>query len=344
MKQQKEKSNKKSLLRNFFLDEKNLTRDAIIVALALLLAVLLTLGYRQSSLKHNQEVLSSQPAVENPVKQESEIESNTEVEAEIENEAENPTIDTTNWKIYKNQWYGFELKYPNEWNKPLLKGAVSGAKWEYRYQFRKTETDENNPYIGFDVVVYNVSKVKELSSTDEFPTVKSEELKESGLCEEIEGHLAENEEYPAEQIYIPFDDECHNSAYFYTLTRDQYIYNIVPILAGEEEKNIQTEIEITQNLPEFISASSTFNLIDIVRPKPAPPAPKITAPKPVATTKRDAQGRMVCAKKNDKPAKSKQNKGKHLDMECCLDPDEYPNPWCYYPPEKYGKLLDKLDK
>jgi hypothetical protein len=48
---------------------------------------------------------------------------------------------------------------------------------------------------------------------------------------------------------------------------------------------------------------------------------------------------MVCAKKNDKPGKSNKGKSKHLDMECCLDPDEYPNPWCYYPPEKYGKYL-----
>lgn len=50
-------------------------------------------------------------------------------------------------------------------------------------------------------------------------------------------------------------------------------------------------------------------------------------------------GRRVCEKKNDKPAKSKKGKGKHMDMECCLDPDEYPNPNCYYSPEKYGKYL-----
>jgi hypothetical protein len=221
-----------------------------------------------------------------------------------------------------------------------LAGAASADKWEYRYQFRKEEVDGSNPYIGFDVVVYGVKKVKEISNTDEFPTVKNEELKAQGLCEEVEGHLAENEEYPAEQIYVGRNDDCYNTAYFYTLTRDEYIYNIVPILAGEEEKTIQTEKEIIQNFPEFISVSSTFNLIDIVRPKPKPPAPKITAPKPVATTKRDSRGRMICSRKNDNPSKSDKNKKKHLDMECCLDPDEYPNPWCYYPPEKYGKLLD----
>lgn len=310
-----------------FLCKDNLVRDTIIVATTIAISALLLINHRELSLKPTSKISEPESGII------------TERAVQIENEAENPTVDTTDWKLYQTQWYGFEIKYPDDWKKPIPKGAVSGAKWEYRYQFRKSVSEENNPYVGFDVVVYNVNKIKELSNTDEFPTVKNEELKNQGICQEIEGHLAENEEYPAEQIYIDFTDDCYNPAYFYTLTRDQYIYNIVPMLAGEEEKTIQTEREIIQNLPEFISASSTFNLIDIKRPKPAPAKPKITAPKPIATTKRDAQGRMVCAKKNDHPAKSDKNKKKHLDMECCLDPDEYPNPHCYYPPSKYGKYL-----
>jgi hypothetical protein len=300
-------------------------RDIVIVAVTIGLSVLLIMNHRKLSYKQVDEFFHPETG---------EI---TEQAVTIENEAENPTLDTTNWKTYQTQWYGFEIKYPEDWSKPLIKGATRGAKWEYRYQFRKQETDESNPYIGFDVVVYNVGKVKEISSTDEFPTVKNEELKSQGVCEEITGHLGENEDYPAEQIYISSDDNCYNPAYFYTLTRDDYIYNIVPILTGEEEKTVQSEKEIIQNLPEFISASSTFNLIDIKRTKPVPVAPKITAPLPVSAVR--VNGRLVCAKKNDHPGKSKKGKGKHLDMECCLDPDEYPNPHCHYSPDKYGKYL-----
>ncbi|NTW29737.1 MAG: hypothetical protein HGB34_03110 [Candidatus Moranbacteria bacterium] len=65
--------------------------------------------------------------------------------------------------------------------------------------------------------------------------------------------------------------------------------------------------------------------------------PAIQAPMPKSY--RVVDGKMVCAKKHDKPGKSKKNKKKHMDMECCLDPDETPNPHCYYPPEKYGKYL-----
>lgn len=64
----------------------------------------------------------------------------------------------------------------------------------------------------------------------------------------------------------------------------------------------------------------------------------IRAPMPAAFKK--VNGRLVCDKGDkDKPGKSKKGKGKHMDMECCLDPDEYPNPNCYYDPGKYGKYL-----
>lgn len=83
---------------------------------------------------------------------------------------------------------------------------------------------------------------------------------------------------------------------------------------------------------------------------PAPEQPKSSVPVTVRVTRptvtaafprsyRKVGGRLVCAKKNDHPSKSDKNKRGHMDMECCLDPDEVPNPHCYYPPEKYGKYL-----
>jgi hypothetical protein len=71
--------------------------------------------------------------------------------------------------------------------------------------------------------------------------------------------------------------------------------------------------------------------------KTAKRKPVITAPKPYVYEVEN--GRRVCNKKNDKPSKSDKNKKGHMDMECCLDPDEVPNPNCYYNPSKYGKYL-----
>ncbi len=67
--------------------------------------------------------------------------------------------------------------------------------------------------------------------------------------------------------------------------------------------------------------------------KPAPPKPR----RPKARIPGGAivvNGRYVCKKKHDYVGNSKKNnKGYlHMDMECCLDPDEYPNPWCTYRP------------
>ena len=52
------------------------------------------------------------------------------------------------------------------------------------------------------------------------------------------------------------------------------------------------------------------------------------APLPVSAVR--VNGRYVCAKKNDKPGRSNKNKRGHIDRQCCLDPDEKPNPHCDY--------------
>jgi hypothetical protein len=71
--------------------------------------------------------------------------------------------------------------------------------------------------------------------------------------------------------------------------------------------------------------------------KPAPPKPKHAAAR-VPVGAKVVNGKYVCKKKHDYVGKSKSNnKGYlHLDMECCLDPDEYPNPWCTYRPGELG--------
>jgi len=70
----------------------------------------------------------------------------------------------------------------------------------------------------------------------------------------------------------------------------------------------------------------------------------IKAPTISTKVKRDGENRRVCSSKSDNPHDSYQNKSIHIDKECCLDPDEIPNPRCYYSSSKYGKLLAKYEK
>lgn len=86
---------------------------------------------------------------------------------------------------------------------------------------------------------------------------------------------------------------------------------------------------LTLPVPEPIERSKEPQVKSVV--------PRVSAPMPAVFAV--VNGRLVCSKKNDHPSKSKKGKGRHMDMECCLDPDEYPNPNCHYSKEKYGKYL-----
>ncbi|KKP58532.1 MAG: hypothetical protein UR60_C0006G0039 [Candidatus Moranbacteria bacterium GW2011_GWF2_34_56] len=247
-------------------------------------------------------------------------------------------LDTSQWKEYQSPWYGFKIKYSQNWKAPVVRPYSRFSSAIYRVSFLPNDKESKSSIVGFDVAIYDMSKTKELFQTDEFPKLKDPALQESIQCKNIEGHFLETGDYPAEEIYIPAADDCYKSALFFSVVSGQYIYNIVPKIKEGTILENDLMVEVSDKLPEFFASVSSFENIEIVRPKPKAIAPKITAPKP-ASYKIDQFGRLVCEKKDDKPSKSNQGKGKHLDMECCLDPDEYPNPHCYYDPGKYGKYL-----
>lgn len=314
----------------FFCD-KYLKRDVAILAF-LLFGIGAIWGSHFYFQRKEKETRVSEEIITEPLNEEESIQGEEKDVPKIQAE-----IDKTGWTPYQNTWYGFSLKYPNNWNDPVVKKAIAGNLWEQTVQFRLRETSDENPFEGFDVKIYSIVKAKELANTDEFPHLKYEELKAESQCAIIEGHLLETGDYPAEEIYIPSNDACFNAALFFTNTRGSYIYNIVPKIKDGAGLAGDPAQEVASHMPEFFAVASEWNLIDIQRPKPVPAAPKINAPMPLSY--KAVNGQLVCAKKNDKPSKSNKGKGKHMDMECCLDPDEYPNPHCYYPPGKYGKYL-----
>lgn len=252
-----------------------------------------------------------------------------------EAEIKMPTADVSNWKTYRSSWFGFEVKYPENWNAPIVKRATRNDKWEYRYLFRKKELGGDDAYAGFDVAVYSIRKIKRVLDSEEFPPGKNQEVVSGSPCDTIDGNLSHDSNYPAEEINISSDNSCFYPALFYAFAYGQYGYNIIPV-SKDLEKTHSTKEELLVGFPEFFSVASNFNLVDIKRKKVVP---VITAPKPSAPTKRGPGGKRVCAKKGDDPSRSDNTKKKHLDMECCLDPNEIPNPHCYYSKSKYGKYL-----
>lgn len=316
-----------------FFYKKNSFRDFCIFAASAAL-VISFFGFNWDHIKQKLSGFGSQTQNQQDV-QLSESESMIWQEKEIK-EIQAKTL-TGSWTPYQNLWYGYSLKYPNDWLDPVIRKPEANNAWEQKVEFRMSRDGENNPYEGLDIEIYSVAKTKELSNTNEYPKLKNAELSNVEECSTITGHFLETGDYPAEEIYIPISDPCYNAALFFSNTRNNYMYVIVPKvkegggIAGDPAR------EIVAHLPEFFSVVSNWNLIDIQRPKTAPAKVKTNAPHPAAY--KVVSGRKVCDKSNDKPAKSKKGKGRHLDMECCLDPDEYPNPNCYYDPGKYGKYL-----
>ncbi|MDO8241049.1 MAG: hypothetical protein Q7T51_03675 [Candidatus Moranbacteria bacterium] len=323
------------LFRRVFLHKKNLQRDLLVIVLSIIIAALFILVDKDVSFRSIGQSLFANFNWQKTI----EISDNKPVE--LSDEAMAVEIHTVQgmfnlnqWKDYRSQWYGIEIKYPETWNAPVARAAASGSKWEYKYQFSKKDVKDSDLYAGFDLMVYNLAKTKEVSNTEEFPVLKNIEQ-----CQNAQVHLIETGDYPAEEIYVPQSDDCYNPTLFFSFTRGEYIYNLVPFVKPGVEMLGDPRVEIVDNFPEFFAAASSLNIVDIVRPKPVVVVskPRVYAPMPI-TFKKSSKG-LVCAKANDHPSKSNKGKGKHMDMECCLDPDEYPNPNCHYSESKYGKYL-----
>lgn len=234
------------------------------------------------------------------------------------------------WKIYKNTAYSFTLKYPEDWPEPAVVKPEEGKKYKFKVSFRNS-AEEGKNQKGFDIYIYRLLKSDNSIQPDytDNLTKKDTAAEDYSNCGEIgTAYLGENK-YPAMEMYYLKNDPCFAEAYYLVLEKGVYIYDIVPVpRGGINYDGYDGRVKVAETLPEFKKILDSFNFIQVVAKKTTV-VKRITAPKPVAKT-RNVGGKRMCAHKSDKPRKSKTNKKKHMDMECCLDPDEYPNPWCTY--------------
>lgn len=118
----------------------------------------------------------------------------------------------------------------------------------------------------------------------------------------------------------------------------------IPAAPVSSESELPSEIEVDASVPEEgVIETETVPEKKVPIAPPSIPATRKAYGiifRPPHQYKTDRLGRMVCIHDDDKPGASKRDKPIHKDMECCLDQDEIPNPYCHYPREKYGKLLD----
>jgi hypothetical protein len=247
------------------------------------------------------------------------------------------SIDTDNWSIYRNQWYGFEIEHPDEWVGLRYKTPnTKNARYEAIYEFRKSNED-NDAYIGFDVSVYSTKKAgaPEISNDIHWLENSSGDIGSCNFSSEMTlGEI--NDKF--QKISVEKGNLCFEPAYFFSIKKGEFMYDIVPVAKEGVQQSDDPESDVTQNFPEYKDIVTSFKSIPVSRPKPVVSKPRISARRPVSA--KMVGGKLVCAKKNDHPGKSQNgNKPGHMDMECCLDPDETPNPWCTYSSQKYQKYL-----
>jgi len=213
--------------------------------------------------------------------------------------------DTANWKIYRDDLTGFSVKYPNRWDDPEVKKANSGQKFLEYVSFDNGLETTNSQYKGFKIYVYNANKIAGPANTDNL-VAKNPNTFEVNNCSKAEFYEATAGEagYPAQEVDIDNNDRCFQAAYFYSFTRQDYLYNIVPEI-GEQDTPIKAGIKpgIISAFPKFFELISTISV-----PEKEPAQEEVaTPPKPVikkAPPRRTLISLGRCRHKNDHPQKS----------------------------------------
>jgi hypothetical protein len=231
---------------------------------------------------------------------------NTESKLEINKGDQSAQIE--NQTIYSNQIYGFKIKYPSSWPAPKEENPSAENQWIKKIIFK-----DSSPWEKFYLLVYKNSESK-------------------AEVDPISWGYENEKACSARKINIIKNYFNYKKENIYEFRKDDYV---VKIFKGEGELNFSDS--------QFKSSALSF----IFQKESIPISRKdhiaqtiVGAKKPYAYDV--VAGKRVCNKKNDRPGKSDQHKGKHMDMECCLDPDEIPNPYCTYSNAKYQKLLAKL--
>ena len=225
------------------------------------------------------------------------------------------------WKTYKDPIYRFEIKYPSDWALPQTQ-RINDPDYEYEYEadFGTQETLDGNGFEGFSLFIFPTEKCQTAGQQGSggSPSCATQKTKISTGVDSVENIV-----------------EFSTSVYTYTLVpyipdngADPQFVKKAALEFGEAQKNFFYDPNLKILKP--VSQKTAMS----------PKAPTPIGRKGKLTGAVSFGGRLVCPHPNRKPMKSP-NQGKHVDEDCCPDPDEWPNVACSYKPGDY-KIMLKL--
>lgn len=244
------------------------------------------------------------------------------------------TVNISNWKTYEDSSYDFKIKYPESWADPQAQ-VIDDKNFDYQYvvNFGTEKTLNGNDNKGFSILV---SKNKTADENIDECDCACDQLK---VDSNQENYIAPTSSYILPELKA---EEDYNSCYFYQFMGEDYEYKLIPILSSDSNSS---PLE-NDGLNEFELAKNTFTVdYESVQQK----AIKLEEER-LAAIERARQAEIArlaaierarqaslrsCPHPDRKPSYS-DTKGKHMDEDCCPDPDEWPNPKCRYSAKDYS--------
>jgi hypothetical protein len=247
--------------------------------------------------------------------------------------------ETDDWKIYQDKKFNFEIKYPSDWDDPQPQ-TINNKDFAYQYQvvFGTADTLDENDNEGFSVYVTKKDS--------------SDENIDLGDCIANPPETQSNNSLPKDSGQLDLKNQCllykiklmgeDPGYYSYQFMGQDFEYNFFPTLSSGSESPLLT----TKNMSQFEAAANTFTLdfeaIELMKKKTAEKLKQqaIAAEKArIKSLYRPSTQKSVCIEEHIHPSKS-DKQGKHIDEDCCPDPDEWPNLRCKYKSSDFGIMLE----
>ncbi len=229
-------------------------------------------------------------------------------------------ISTASWKTYQNNFYNVEIKYPSDWAAPQEEKILDrDFAYEYKIIFSPDGTQQSGSAAGFTIYIYKTEPCINGLNFSNSQDINSFNQLLSNPTPQCSTHKA---------VVVN-----GNNDYFYEFSGRIYTFTIFPFPADENNPLL------TENSRDQFEAAIRTIVFDSI-PKPENKiiylAPKRPVVKRVSTIV--SSGRQKCPHPGQRPQKSP-TKGKHVDEDCCPDPDEWPNPACAYKSSDYAIML-----